>query len=354
MSHPSDPSHPRHPGQATRVCGNEPPSRPVAGAEPIAAETGLEKASRIVSRRLIAGGVESSEALREARRLVCAATGRPGIDLIAEPSAEIGVEAAATLAMMLARRLKAEPISRITGEREFYGRTFEVTPATLDPRPDSETLIDAAKEIIADAVGVASVGLPADGSHPAGARSIDASALPIAKTSFDVLDLGTGTGCLLLTLLAEFPAAQGSGTDISPGSLEVARRNAQRLGLEHRAAFRQADGLEELEGRYDILISNPPYIADREMQALEPSVRDYDPEVALRGGPDGLGMYRRIAAAAADCLTRKRNLGWVVLEVGATQSAAVMDLLRQNNFTALRAWRDLGGHVRCVAGQTRC
>jgi len=280
----------------------------------------LGEAVRIAQRALTAAGVE--DPAREARLVVSAASGLPTAEIIVRPEQPLSPAMRERLDAMLARRCAHEPLSRILGEREFYGRRFALSPATLDPRPDSETLIEAV-------LGIA------------------------AREGWDgrpirILDVGTGTGCLLLTLLAELPMATGLGTDVSEEALDTAARNAVSLGLAERAVFARHDVLDGVEGPFDLVISNPPYIATAEIAGLSPEVRDYDPIAALDGGEDGLGIYRRIAARLDRILT-----GWAVFEVGAGQADAVASVLQQGFVKTRNAevcqYLDLSGHTRCVA-----
>lgn len=280
----------------------------------------LGEAARAAQRSLAAVGVE--DAGRDARLLVAAASGYTTADIIAHPERPLSDAVRARLAGMLERRSAFEPVSRILGEREFYGRRFALSAATLDPRPDSETLIEAALGIV----------------DREGWRD-----KPIR-----ILDVGTGTGCLLLTLLAELPMATGLGTDISREALATAAANADTLGLAERSAFELHDVLDGIAGSFDLVISNPPYIASGEIAGLSREVREFDPHAALDGGTDGLDIYREIAAGL-DRVMR----GWVVLEVGAGQSEDVALVLQQGFVKTRRSelsrHSDLGGHVRCVA-----
>ena len=280
----------------------------------------LGGAARAAQQALNAAGVE--DAGRDARLLTAAATGVPTAEIIGRPEQHLSAEAQARLRLMIERRIVREPVSRILGEREFYGRRFALSEATLDPRPDSETLIGAALELAAQE---------------------DWGESPIR-----ILDIGTGTGCLLLTLLAELPNATGLGTDISETALATARQNARALGLAERATFSRHDMLDGVAGPFDLVVSNPPYIARGDIPSLAPEVRQYDPRAALDGGPDGLDFYRRIAPAL-DTVLR----GWVVLELGMGQADAVALLLQQafvkTRHAELRRYDDLGGHTRCVA-----
>ncbi len=280
----------------------------------------LAEAVRAAQQALSAAGVE--DAGRDARLFIAAAAGVPTADIIGRPEQTLSAEAQARLGQMLERRSAREPVSRILGQREFYGRSFALSAATLDPRPDSETLIDAALGLAAE-----------EGWRNAPIR---------------ILDIGTGTGCLLLTLLAELPKATGLGTDLSDAALTTGRQNAQALGVADRAAFARHDMLDGIAGPFGLVISNPPYIASADIPALAPEVHRYDPRAALDGGPDGVDFYRRIANGLDGVLG-----GWVLLELGMGQADAVALLLRQafvkTRHAELRRYDDLNGHTRCVA-----
>jgi release factor glutamine methyltransferase len=263
----------------------------------------------------------------DARRLLAAALGLSTAQILARPERTLSPEEAESVGRCVARRVAREPVSRILGVRDFYGRSFAISPATLDPRPDSETLIAAVLEL---------------------AASEGWLARPLR-----LLDVGTGSGCLLLTLLAELPGAAGVGTDTSVAALNVARANAQRLGLTDRAQWLAADALEAIRGEFDILISNPPYIPTRDIAGLDPEVRLYDPPSAIDGGVDGLRFFHRL-------LARMRHVvvdGWTVLEVGHDQADAVAALLSSTGSAAstgnIRFYRDVAGKRRCVAAGSR-
>ena len=225
---------------------------------------------------------------------------------------------------MVIRRAAREPVSRILGTREFYGRHFAVTPAVLDPRPDTETLIDAAIDI-------------------GGVEDWPDRALSI-------LDIGTGSGAILLTLLAQFPLATGLGVDISAQALEVASANAKALGLSSRAKFEQRDILAGFPIGYDLVVSNPPYIPSVEISELDPEVALFDPHLALDGGPNGLDFYRSIITAWAPAAKKTQ---WLLLEAGAGQSTAIEKIAEKAGLYRsqdhVRRYRDLLGHIRCVA-----
>ncbi len=280
----------------------------------------LGEAVRAAQQTLRAAGVE--DAGRDARLLAAAAIGLATQEILVRPERPLATEAQERLNAMIARRIAREPVSRILGEREFYGRRFALAPATLDPRPDSETLIEAALTI-ADREGW-------------------------RRRPIRILDVGTGTGCLLLTLLAELPSASGLGTDISEPALAVAEENAGALGLEDRASFARHDALAGIGGRFDLIVSNPPYIRSGDISGLSPEVRQYDPTAALDGGADGLDVYRKIAAGLETVLD-----GWIILEVGMGQADDVALVLQQAFVKTRHAqvcrYADLGGHTRCVA-----
>ena len=280
----------------------------------------LGDAARAAQSMLATAGIE--DAGRDARLLVAAAAGVNTAEIIARPERRLAAAEQAQLEASVARRCAREPISRILGAREFYGRRFELSSATLDPRPDSETLIGAALGIAARE----------------GWR----------ERSIRILDVGTGTGCLLLTLLAELPLATGVGTDISGEALQTAARNATSLGVAERVHFAQADALGGIDSPFDLVVSNPPYIASGDIAGLSTEVRKYDPRVALDGGADGLDIFRRIIADLGRVLR-----GWVIFESGAGQADAVALLLQQafvkTRWAEVSRHKDLDGHTRCVA-----
>jgi release factor glutamine methyltransferase len=235
----------------------------------------------------------------------------------AEPSRPIGREAAIRLGEFLARRLTGEPLWRVIGEREFWGLTFRLSPDTLEPRPDSETLIEAALAMLG----------------------------PRRSEPLTILDLGTGTGCLLIAMLHECPAASGLGIDLSPGACETARANALANGVGERCEIRQGRWTEGIDARFDLILSNPPYIPSRDIAGLARDVREHDPLLALDGGADGLDPYRIFAR------TLGRHLGpggCVVLEIGAGQEADVAALMREAGWVARATRHDLGGHPRAL------
>lgn len=222
------------------------------------------------------------------------------------------------------RRLASEPVSRIIGIREFWGRDFLIGPAVLDPRPDTEILVETVLSIL---------------------RDEGRSSVPLR-----ILDLGTGSGCILLTLLAELPSAWGVGADIDAGAITIARQNALRLELDRRAVFLRGYWSEALAGPFDLVVSNPPYIQTLEIGALDATVRCYDPKTALDGGTDGLEAYRSIARNCRQCLAAQ---GWIAVEAGCGQANGIVRIFAEAGLSSAqnepRIERDLAGIERVVA-----
>jgi len=287
-----------------------------------------------VFRELIAAFREEGLATPEldARVLLCAACGMTHERLISSPERMATAREAMRLEDYRERRLAGEPVSRILGHREFRGLSFSISPQTLDPRPDTETLVEAALELAYDM-------MPA--SRP-----------------LRLLDMGTGSGCILISLLHEMQQAEGIGCDISPGAVEMARVNAEQNGVSARAHFFcgswcDAVGTDAVEsmncGYFDMIVSNPPYIIREDIAGLDVEVARFDPPRALDGGEDGLESYRLIAPALPRLL---RPGGWALIETGAGQSGPVMEILRRGGLglaaSDSRIWDDLSGQNRCV------
>ena len=270
-------------------------------------------------RRLAEAGIESARL--DAQILIAAVLGGdPGALRFAE---DRPVESRDGLRIenFLRRRAKTrEPVSRILGTREFWSLDFRITPAVLDPRPDSETLIEAALTYFPN------------------------RAAPLA-----VLDLGTGSGCLLLAALSEYPNAAGLGVDASEKALAVAAENAGRLGLDERVELRKSDWAGAVPEAFDLVLCNPPYIAESDRAALAPEVARHDPPAALFAGPDGLDAYRAILPDLARLLA---PAGRAVFEIGATQAAAVSEVARAAGLEVVAIKRDLAGRDRCVVLKT--
>lgn len=251
-------------------------------------------------------GIEAAS--RDADRILAAILGvAPGLLRTAD-NGDLTAEQLRRLDQGIAARAARQPVAQIVGFRDFHAHRFRVTRDTLDPRPETETLVDTALD------------------------------LPWRS----VLDLGTGTGAILISLLAARPGMAGTGTDISAAALDVARENAQIIGV--TASFTQADWYDDVTGRFDLIVSNPPYIAQQEMAGLAPDVLDWEPHSALTDGGDGLTAYRAIASGARDRLTPG---GHVLVEIGPTQGDAVSALFRAQG-AKTRLIRDLDGRNRVV------
>jgi release factor glutamine methyltransferase len=266
---------------------------------------------------LSAAGFE--EPRRQARRLVGSALAISQTELFSHSDRPADASQAGHLRAMLHRLVEHEPLSRILGRREFWGLDFALSSATLDPRPETETIVEAVLR-----------------------RKPDRSA-PLR-----ILDLGTGTGCLLLTLVGEYPGAIGFGIDIAEEAARTAAYNAASLGFAARTQFFVGDWAAAVSGQFDVIVVNPPYIATEDLLYLPTEVALYDPRPALDGGPDGLVPYRAIAAVMPSLLLPN---GIFVCEVGVRQAAAVQEILRANGLASDETEKDLGGIARSVIGR---
>jgi release factor glutamine methyltransferase len=281
----------------------------------------IETARRLLTARFEAAGIES--AALDARMLTGAALRLDLTGLIAQGPRQLTTDDAARLDAFARRRLAGEPVARILGTKEFWGLPLELSADTLVPRPDTETVVEAALEI-----------LRAEGRTRAPLR---------------IADLGTGSGAILLALLTELPDATGVGTDLSAAALDTAKANAQRLGLAPRATFVVSDYAGGLSDPFDLIVSNPPYVRSADIASLSPEVRDHDPHLALDGGDDGLEAYRRIAPQAAGLLSPR---GLLVLEIGQGQDGDVARLVTAAGLTVAGPARaDLAGIGRAVAAR---
>ncbi len=233
---------------------------------------------------------------------------------------ELSEEKAQAFRRAVGRRAGGEPVSKITGRRSFWKHDFIVTRDTLDPRPDTETLIEAALHFFPD-----------------------------PSKALNILDLGAGSGCLLLSLLGEYPRSFGLGVDLSPAALDVAKRNCLQLGLEKRCVFRQGNWCEGIKGKYDLIVANPPYIPSGAIAGLLPDVRDYDPLPALDGGGDGLEAYRLIIPQAVELLA---SGGLLALEAGAGQERDIQEIGVRAGLKSLPSRADLAGIARAVLFST--
>lgn len=265
-----------------------------------------------LSRVLQEAGMDTPVA--DARLLMQKALGITREDMLMHSDRPVVLAEQAEIEILMQRRLKHEPVSRILGKRAFWKSEFKITQDTLDPRPDSETLIVLAAHHVQDAKRI--------------------------------LDLGTGTGCLLLSLLQEWPQASGVGVDVNPGAVLVARENAEALNLSTRASFVAASWEDYKTGEeFDVIISNPPYIGESERGDLAPEVALYDPAEALFAGEDGLSAYRSLVKTVPGLLKKG---GWFFVEIGYNQANSVKSILAEGGFDVIEIRRDLAGNDRVI------
>lgn len=281
--------------------------------------TTVAQALAEATRRLAAAGIDSARL--DARALLAHLLGTEPMSLFSRPERRLDKDQASRFQDLVARRERREPLSHITGHREFWSLDFRVTPATLDPRPDTETVVEAVLE-----------------------------ALPDRTAALRLLDLGTGTGCLLAALLHELPAAHGIGIDASAEACAVAADNLRRLGLSERSQVRQGDWGRGLDGCFDAIVSNPPYIPEEDLAGLQPEVALYEPRQALAAGSDGLDCYRVLAPQIAGLLAPG---GIAALEVGRGQASAVAALMAAAGLEVIGVRADLAGVERCVLATRR-
>ncbi len=260
--------------------------------------------------------LDIQNANRDVRRLMADALGVDVAQVTLRLKEEISEEARTTFNAHVERRCERIPVSQIVGWREFWGRRFRVTPDVLDPRPETETLIEVA----------------------------------LSKPFSRVLDLGTGSGCIVVSLLAERPEATGVGTEISPEGVLIAGENAAAHGVADRLILPLSEWYDDIGGRFDLIVSNPPYIAADEMDGLAPEVRDHEPRIALTDEADGLTAYRAIAAGALDHLTPG---GRLLVEIGPTQADAVSEIFSAAGLDVVAVHPDLDGRNRVVEAHAK-
>ena len=275
------------------------------------------EALNLLAQAFRTAGIEDADV--DARLLVGQALHLDRARLIAQSDRILEAREINVINALAARRLKREPVSRILGQKEFWSIALAITPDVLVPRPETETVVEGALDFVVRG--------------------------GLRMEKLRILDIGTGSGALLLALLRELPNATGTGTDISTGALKVARENAARCGVEGRCTFVVCDIASVVEGPFDLLVSNPPYIAHDEIMSLAPEVKNYDPTVALDGGDDGLAAYRAIAADAKRLLAPGARM---FVELGAGQEAAVRDLFTNVGLIAGIVRTDLAGIPRVL------
>jgi release factor glutamine methyltransferase len=281
----------------------------------------VEAARRRLTAQLRTSTTDTAEL--DARILIGAVLGLDLTGMIAASERRVTTAEAARLDEAVRRRLAGEPVARIVGTREFWGLPLWLSAATLVPRPDTETVVELALEMLQRS---------ADPDRP-----------------LRIADIGTGSGAILLALLSEWPHAHGVGTDISVAALRTARRNAADLGLAARAAFVACDYAAALSGPFDLIVSNPPYVRSADIAGLAAEVRDHDPIIALDGGVDGLDAYRQLIPQAARQLAQG---GVLVVEAGYDQSRYIGELMMAAGLTRERPPKaDLAGIHRAVAGR---
>jgi len=270
--------------------------------------------------KLAAAGIEGAGL--DARLIVEHFSGTTRTDAILSPNRLLDETVSKQIEAALARRIAGEPVHRILGFREFYGLKLSLSPETLEPRPDTETLVDMVLPFVRETAA--------------------------RHGTCRILDLGTGTGAIPLALLSQVPQALAVGADVAPGALATARRNAEQLGLARRFESIESDWFAKISGRFHLIVSNPPYIRSVDIGVLQREVRDFDPKLALDGGEDGLEAYRLIAASAASHL---EDGGRVALEIGFDQKTDVAGIFGQAGFQLLDAGRDLAGNDRTLVFQ---
>jgi release factor glutamine methyltransferase len=278
----------------------------------------VSEATRRIAQSFRLAGVESPEV--DARALLGHALRLDRAKLLSQSDRTLEAREIDAVSALAARRLKREPVARILGVKEFWSLTLQLSSDVLDPRPDTETVVDAALDFVV---------------HNG-----------LRQEKLRILDIGTGSGALLLALLSELPNAVGTATDISPAALAVARANAERNGLAARCNFVVCNIADGVAGPFDLIVSNPPYIPHGEIASLDPEVRDYDPMIALDGGADGLDIYRAIARETRRLLAPG---GRLFVELGAGQEPAVAALFTNVGLTVAGARADLAGIPRSLS-----
>ncbi len=298
----------RSPGQTTPT-----PTPPRKGE----GTAGVSRAQALKELRQTLAQAGFETAALDARLLLLTALDISATNLVIHPDMPLTPEQEQTLAEFTRRRLAHEPVARIVGEREFWGLPFRLSPDTLVPRPDTETVVATVLEM-----------------------------LPDRQAPLRIVDFGTGSGCILVALLHELPQATGLGIDLSEGALRTARENARANGVGERSRFAASRWAAALSGSFDLIVSNPPYIASSVIPTLDEEVRGHDPLLALDGGQDGLEPYRILLGEARRLLVPG---GLLAVEIGYDQEEALRSLAAEKGLEILNVAHDLSGHPRCVA-----
>jgi len=279
-------------------------------------EAALTRAQALQSLRRTLAEAGFETAALDARLLLLSALGIGPADLVTRSDASLTPQEANRLAAFTRRRLAHEPVARIIGGREFWGLDFTLSPETLVPRPDTETVVETVLDLVPD-----------------------------RQAPLTLADFGTGSGCLLVALLHELPKATGLGIDLSLGALRTARRNAFANGVGERSHFAVSRWADAVVGPFDLIVSNPPYIASDVIPTLTPEVREHDPRLALDGGPDGLDAYRILLKESVRLLAPG---GLLALEIGYDQADSLKRLAEDGPLEILRLAHDLGNNPRCI------
>jgi release factor glutamine methyltransferase len=274
----------------------------------------LASAYKYLTRELTVSEIENPQL--EARILLAFAARVEQTRVIGYPEDKLDNTVIRNLEKIIARRKTGEPIAYITGVKEFWSLNFNVTPETLIPRPDSETIVQSVLDTITNHMD-----------------------------RLSILDLGTGSGCLLLALLSELPNAKGVGIDISPATCKIAKKNAKELGLNNRAKFYQGNWMEGILDQFDIIVTNPPYIAEPDIKLLDRETQLFEPHLALSGGPDGVSAYRLIAKGS---IARLKTAGILVVEIGINQAQSIKNIFIENGLEIIKTQRDFSNIERCI------
>jgi release factor glutamine methyltransferase len=279
------------------------------------ASTARSEALACLTETFQLSGIEDPR--REARLSFCAASGVSQVALVTAPREPLG-SAAYKVREFTTRRAAGEPLSRIVGKREFWGLSLTISPQVLDPRPETESIVEVSIAVLRDR----------------------------RDEQLRILDLGVGSGSLLCALLVEFANSRGVGVDVSADAVDVALGNLGAFGLSERSEIRVGDWTHGLEGLFDLIVANPPYIPTADLRRLPREVRDFDPWLALDGGIDGLAAYRRILPGSRRLLAPG---GWLLAELGASQAAKVTAIANQCGFGDVMTYQDLAGVERVAA-----